>query len=477
MNNFDHAFEGIVTSASSAADQRNIVYTILSDKIICATSPMLLDVGNIVAIKAINREGRPRIEEIEIIGSATQKEIEDALGRLLEKVDIKGNIAKALERHKSAEYSKGMHKISEAIGKAALAFASAYLSGAHIIVRFHNDCDGISGAISINRALAKLSDMLMIGKPYVSWVMQRGIEYDAESAYSDIMEFRNYASTTAPILLITDFGTAPGSGEQLRNTEKQYKIIMLDHHPPYNGFPREGIINYINSWDYGLDSSFTAGLLSSFFAETLADIDTRDMIKASLVGDFSEYADRSDELGQKLSIVLDYLTSIAGRRGSSIEKLTPSYADSLINNPEKFASTFYLASSSLNELLDLGVERAKKLNGDIADIFLLDFSELPKSESGYPLPGRYSSRLQEKLEAINGPRTILVLHYGSYITIRLPRAISGEAKLLEKINKILESSEYAESGGGHNEAASIKVVKDNSGEVLAMLLKELGCHT
>ncbi len=476
MDDIDKAFSGIVTSASSAADQRNIIYTILSDKIICAASSVLLNVGDIVAVKSINSDDKPRIEEVEILGSATVRDIETALGKLPDMIDIEGNAARSLDRHKNAAYSKDMHNIIGELQKAARVFASAYLSGAHIVIRFHNDCDGISGAVSINRALSELSNRLMIGKPTVSWAMQRGIEYDMESAYSDIIEFRNHKSAAAPLLLITDFGTAPGSADQIINAEKQYTIVMLDHHPPYDEFPMERITNYVNSWNHGLNSSFTAGLLSSIFAEILADIDTSDMINASLIGDFSEYADRSDADGQKISIVLDYLTSIAGRNGSSIEKLTPSYADNLINNPDRLASTFYSASNTLNELLDLGVEKVKKMHGDAADVFLLDFSELPKSESGYPLPGRYSSRLQEKLEGINGPRTMLVLHYGSYITVRMPRAISGEVKLLEKINKILELSEYAESGGGHNEAASIKVVKERSGDVLSILLKELGCQ-
>ena len=476
MNSYNRTFEGIVTSVSNAADQRSILYTILSDKVICATSPLVLDVGDVVDVKAVKVGQRASIEKIEIVGEATVGEIDKSIGRLPDMIHVRENVEKMVEKYvKDAPYSDGVLKIAKDVEKAAGAFAAAYMSGAEIIVRFHNDCDGASGAISIYRALAKVAGEFVVGRPSVLWVMQRGIEYDRESAYSDILEFRNHKSAVDPLLLITDFGTTPGSEDQINNPERRHSMIMLDHHPPYPGFPRRRILHYLNPWDYGMDSSFTAGLLSSLFAEALAPIDTADMINASLIGDFSEFANRSDAEGQKLSIVLDYLTSVAGRIGSGIDRLTPGYAESIIKDRERLDSIYYSASGTLNELLDMGIERVKKLRGKFADVFVLDFSELPKSESGYPLPGRYSSRLQEKLEAINGIRTILVLHYGSYITIRLPRKISKEVALLDKINSILKSSEYAESGGGHNEAASIKVDKKRSGEVLSLLLMELGC--
>ena len=104
---------------------------------------------------------------------------------------------------------------------------------------------------------------------------------------------------------------------------------------------------------------------------------------------------------------------------------------------------------------------------------MLDFSHIAKLGYSYPLPGRYSSKLQAHMEALNNGSTITVIHYGNYISIRESRDISKKIRLLEIIERMKESGDVL-SGGGHSEAASIRIGEKGTQEVMKALLTEFG---
>ena len=462
--------DGIVTAVKKSPDPRNNIYTVLSKKAVFAKSRTLLEINDRVDIEL--EDGVITSERV--TGKAPEKDVGAALKRLVGELEIGKNIRKVVQHCKGTQYAHAVSGMADALEKAAAKFMGAYISGAPIIVRFHHDGDGSSGAVSLHRALSDASSRLLDGQRSISWIMHRGVEYDVDSFYADSLELKNYESAHAPVILITDFGTAPGSERQIAETTKSSTLIMLDHHPLYTGFPK-GRVVYINPWDYGSDTNFTAGLLTSIFADSISNVKTEDMKAASLISDFSSFADRSDREAMKNAVILDYLTNVAGRAESGIAKLTPSYIESVIASREKSDEVFYTASNMMNEMLDLGVKNVKsyKCSRGIT-AFVLEFEALPKSNTGYPLPGRYSSRLQERLESVNGENTITVLYYGSYVTLRLSKSISREVGILKVIDEIVGSSDYVESGGGHNEAASIRVNRDHTKEIVSMVLRRLG---
>ncbi len=469
-------FKGIVTAIRKAPDSRNNIYTIISDRALNARSSLMLELNDIVTVKQLDSDDRGQmISALEIEGKADAKEPEAMLSEMIRGLDLGQNAKKMLTSHLKKPYIDTAKKMSAQLQDAAATFLKGYLAGAPMAVRFHNDGDGASGAVSLYRALARLDGNVVEGPRGLSWIMQRGIEYDDASMRNDFTEFSNFESVARPIVFITDFGTAPGSEDQFRDAAKKVDVVMLDHHPVYDTFPSSALRHYINPWEHGGDSNFTAGLLTSLFAEIIHPVETSDMILASLISDYSTFADRSNKAGQRDGILLDYLTSIAGRSDSHIEKLTPRYMESILSDRERADAMFHSAANMMNEMLELGVSGVKSYKcRDGITAFVLDFRSLPRSESGYPLPGRYSSRLQEKLESINGARTIAIVHYGSYITLRLSKEISQLVGMLKIIKKLEEESEYVGSGGGHNEAASIKIDPDGLKSVMKMLLSELG---
>ena len=464
-------YNGIVVSIKRAPDPRNNLYTIASTRVINAKSSVLMELCDSVEVDV--EDGA--ITGARILEKSTEEGALARINELSAGLRIGVNAKKAVGAYAGRQYGEALGRMEKPLEKAAAAFAGAYISGAPIIVRFHHDGDGSSGAVSIYRALSKIAESLMEGQRGVSWVMHKGVEYDRESFYSDTLEFRNYESVCKPVVLITDFGTAPGSEAQIAALSESARLIMLDHHPVYDGFPKEKAASYINPWDYGSDTNFTAGLLASIFAEFIYTVDTEDMKAASLISDFSSFGDRSSKEGMRDAVILDYLTNISGRADSSIQKLTPSYIESILMNREKADEVFYTASSAMDEMLDLGVKKAESYSCSSGiTAFVLDFGTMPRASSGYPLPGRYSSRLQERLEGMNGKRTVTILYYSGYVTMRVSKEVSKSVGILKMIDEIVESSDYAESGGGHNEAASIKVSREHSKDVVDLVLTKLG---
>lgn len=465
-------YKGIVTAIKRASESRNDLYTIVSDKVINARSPLMLELGDAVTVNGINDD---MIGHVEQNGKASAEDYEREIAKAVDGLRIIDNIEEMKGAEIGKPYGKSFGMMSEALNEAAVLFARTYLSGAPIVVRFHHDGDGSGGAVALYRALSKLEGSMSVGHRGVSWMMHRGVEYDAEAFYSDSLEFKNYQSLERPLILIIDFGTAPGSEASIREAAKGCRLMMLDHHPMYDGFPKAQVTKYINPWEYGSDTNFTAGLLACFFSESICRVDTSDMRVASMISDFSSFADRGDRIGMRDAVILDYLTNVAGRQDSSIGRLTPSYIEGILKDKSRADEIFYTASNTMNEMLDLGVKSVRPYkcrNGITA--FVLEFGAMPRNSSGYPLPGRYSSKLQERLESINGKSTITILYYGSYVTMRISKEISKEVGILKIIDRLVRGAGYAGSGGGHNEAASIKVSGGDPVEVVGVVLRELG---
>jgi archaea-specific RecJ-like exonuclease len=452
--------KGIVTSVRASGNSSENTYSIMADKVLQLKSNMQLELYDTVVLVDGN------IKEIR------EKSGKDAYDKLLsdymDRIGLEDNIRGISLDDK--EYGKAAASMMPRLRDAAKLLISGLVSGAPIIVRFHNDGDGSAGAIALYRALSELQEKLFASERAISWEMNRSIAYTLESFYADKMMFGLYNSIEKPILLITDFGTSIESEEAIREACGTCDIIWLDHHVPYEGFPRELIKSYINVCDFGGSSSFTAGLLSCIFAQVLCKVDVKDLGDAALVSDYSIYADFDNEEAVKNSIILDYLTSSSNGMHSK-----PKQMDAILMDREKSDSVFGRANALLNETISTGIKNINcHTNANGIRIYVLDFGQIARLRLDYPLPGRYSSKLQHKLELENNGKTITIVHYGSYISVRLSRDIQESINLLEIIDRLKSTANYSISGGGHKQAASIKTDREHINEMIALLLGELG---
>ncbi len=457
--------EFIVSSIRLSHNPSESIYTSISDSVAQLKGKVQLELydrinddDNFAVPAADGRKG-------------TAKEYGEMLDALIKKVGVQSN-AKSIKLS-GKEYAQIVDSIIPELEKAADTFLRAFLSGAPIVVRFHNDGDGAAGAIALYRSLSALEKKFCKegeGRA-ISWQMNKGIAYTQESFYMDRMLFESYKSIEKPLLLITDFGTSPESEAAMELAKKTCDIIWFDHHLAYSGFPKELVRHYINAFDFGGDSSITAGLECCIFAELLSGNDEKELREASLISDYSKYADFGYKDGIKTALILDFLTS--GSNSSSNSK--PKQMDAILGDKARAEDMYAHASNALEEAINTGIRNirtCKSLSG--INISVLDFAHIAKLELGYPLPGRYSSKLQSHIESINNGNTITVVHYGNYISIRVSSDISDSVDLLRIIERLKVATNGALLGGGHKQAASIKTTEEKMKSTIHMLLVELG---
>lgn len=445
---------GIVTSIRHAGAQP--VYNIVTkEDVLQARCDIQLMLNQAVAVAEGNAIP---------LRDSTSSEYNETVSALLKRL---GSTAIQLS---GTKYSGIAEEMLPAIRGAANKLLAGFVTGAPIVVRFHNDGDGSAGGIALYRALSAVQEKLFPKERSVSWQMNKGISYTLESFYADKLIFDSYESVEKPIVVIIDFGTAQESVDAIKAAHGSCEIIWLDHHVPYDGFPKEMIGSYINPFDFGGDSNFTAGLLGCIFAQLLCNVNVEDLKDAALVSDFSAYADFGNENALKESIILDYLTSSGNDAYTK-----PKHMHSILADKERSESTFRHASGMLEEAITTGMKKMLTYrNAAGTSIHVLDFNHIAKLGLDYPLPGRYTSKLQEKLESRNGGNTITVVHYGNYISIRCSKDMQKSFDILDIIGKLKESTNGEVSGGGHRQAASIRASKERLKEVTRMLLLELG---
>ncbi len=461
--------DGIVTSIRMGSRGNDYRYTVMwPDRVIQMRSAVPLDLHDRIDIDG--KFEAPYTNAKQPHGKASNAECDALIGKFSKSVGIRGNMPRSIGK----KIDEFIDADATAIESCAIALLEAYVSGAPIMVRFHNDGDGSTGAIALYRAFS------FIGKKFfadenanVYWNMNKSIAYSDDSLFADESIFNSYKSIRKPVILLTDFGTTYESENAIKKASGKYSMIWIDHHPVYDGFPYADSDFYINPWTSGMDSNICAGVITTSIAEKLApEIDFTLFKKAALDSDHSKYSTHTEK-AHDLALVLDSLTA-NDRIGYQDKRITPRYLDQTITDSESFARVLNSASAQITESLDIGIKNAKRriTKSGIAT-YVLDYKAVADRRFEYIKQGRYTTKLQDRFEEINGLKTITIVYYRNYISVRVNRGISDSINLLGIIAKLKESVEYIQNGGGHNEAASIKVDYGETDSVLHLLLREL----
>lgn len=339
-----------------------------------------------------------------------------------------------------------------------------------IIVRFHNDADGSSGAVGIYRGISEAVGK-ELARPNTIWMMHKGVSYSTMDAESDILVSRNYSTKEKPLLVLVDFGTSKDSNEGIRIAEKEFEIIWLDHHPIERGFEGTGLEHYINPWMFGADSAYTAGMLACIFARSFSGAETRELEIGSMVGDYSRYAPKGED---EVAMILDLVTSeprLISRSGSG---LTPAEIDSVLDDAARRKELYNYGKVRLDDAIATAMESAKRYSLAGGDLYVLDYEETRNPDSKYPLPGRFASKFLARLESSGRP-SVVVVHFGAFISMRVSAELGDRVDVPGIIARMKTMyPDMIESGGGHKNAASIKLVaKENKKAMIAPLLEQI----
>ena len=345
----------------------------------------------------------------------------------------------------------------DAIRAAGSLLIRKLVCSAPVIVRFHNDVDGSGGALALYTALEDFVSRNRIA-PNVVWIMHRGVSYPAYDALNDVLIANGYSCIEKPLLLIIDFGTTAESNEGIDKLSGIFDIIWLDHHPIIPEFRGAALEHYINPWGYGGNSSYTAGLLASAFSKVLSETDTATFEQASLIGDYSAYANPDDALAQETSTLLDFITSDPeAAYGPSKQNVTPQEIKAVMEDSARKAELVGYANMRMEEAIERGMGSARlhELRGSLA--YVLDFDDVRQEGSRYPLPGRFSSKLLSHIGERAGG-VAMIVYAGSYVLMRTDKELCARISLLDAVNEIKSRyPDLVENGGGHACACALKL--------------------
>ena len=186
--------------------------------------------------------------------------------------------------------------ITENMKPIMVQIANEVKKASKIVIRYHNDADGIVGALAIYQAI----------KPRKIFNYQnRGVTYEPSDA---LMDIRNLQHENNPLIILTDFSTNIESKEARQLIKKSgIPLIIIDHHPTNEKIKDETFM-YLSPWELGGDSFYTAGWMCCEIARILGlnEEKANELSKIALTGDKSIHYDPTEKDKEK-AIVLDYI--------------------------------------------------------------------------------------------------------------------------------------------------------------------------
>jgi RecJ-like exonuclease len=354
------------------------------------------------------------------------------------------------------------------LGQVAERIVRKFVSGAPIIFRFHNDGDGASGAVAIYKALDKLGKEIRLSSHNCIWTMNKGVAYTMQSLSYDQLRLSQFHSVEKPLLCIIDFGTLDESIPVIKKASEYMDIVWLDHHPTYDGFDY-GEALYVNPWLEGYGSDVSAGAMACAVASKIANAKVKDLAKASLLSDHSSYAKEEPET-LKLAVILDAITTDSSSRSSNVN---PKSIIASIEDESVSRSIFSEAKSQMDEAIITGMQHLKVHRHAGFVIAVLDYSRVSDSAYNFVRHGRFTSIFSDSVEEKFGP-SVTIVHNRGLASIRASKILSKRLSLLSIIEKMKGDTDYILNGGGHNEAASVKLEDEYlTEEFLKLLEKEI----
>ncbi|MCC7552716.1 hypothetical protein KO317_03580 [Candidatus Micrarchaeota archaeon] len=326
-----------------------------------------------------------------------------------------------------------------------------------IIIRYHNDADGITGALAIYLALKP--------KRILNY-QNRGVTYEPSDALSDI---RNLQYEEAPLIILTDFSTNSESREARQLIKKSgIPLIIIDHHPIEEQIKKEADI-YLSPWEIGGDSFYTAGWMCCEIAKLLG-LNTEkaeELSKIALTGDKSIHYD-PEEKDKEKSIVLDYI-GIYSKFPNTLE-----FYESVLNDRILFTSISSQAMEKLEEIARVAdkFSSIKKINFSNREIKIV-ILQLDKIVKTFSFPSK-SKATGAVFDKYNEDTPFVLIGYGQkLITIRSNLQAQeigfGSDIIVKKIKENL--SDLILSGGGHPGASAMKIQSNSAKIIVNEILK------
>ncbi len=343
-------------------------------------------------------------------------------------------------------------RLAPEIKKAAEFISDAGKEKNHVLIRFHNDADGVCGGIAIAK---------VVGGRYTA-IQNNSAVYRMSDAMRDAAGLKSESNS---LLILIDFGANDESIDSLEMMKAAgIEIIIIDHHPP-NKKVGKLVSLFVSPWNAGGDSDYSAGFLCSEIARE-AGLDAEEIGRISLAGDKSGLYEPSEEEVKK-ALVLDYVASYGGFPN------TINFYESILAKKSLFLSLYSQASDKIENAFSLAKANTKVKEVGNFKIALVAHDKATKHRE-FPGKGKAVGLVFDDLKG-SGP-FVAIGHGKRVINFRANReAVDAGFNATELIREIKkELKEAIISGGGHSVAASMRVEEGYSKVVLEEVLKRIG---
>ncbi|MBD3397812.1 hypothetical protein GF412_01610 [Candidatus Micrarchaeota archaeon] len=372
---------------------------------------------------------------------------EEAYPKILEKIES-GVEIKEVPLLASGEIPE---KLKGRIYSCARKLIAAKKLGRHIILRFHNDADGIAGALAITKII----------RAYTS--QQNSANYTVYDAMRDI---GNLQGEKNPLVVLLDFGCGAESVEGLKILKASgAEVMIIDHHPNEGGAEENSHL-FLSPWAVSKDegaSSYVAGYLSVEVARACGVSDVERLAPIACAGDKSTILP-IDEKDREAAIVIDYMAAYSGF-GNKLD-----FYKNALENRELYSSVLVQAREALDRITeDVKASMKKRLDGPVS-VYTVDADKVKSKD--FPGKGKITTRAFEL--AGDAPAVVLGV-WKNGLSFRINSgAIEKGVHANEIISSLKEEMpDFIEGGGGHARAASLRIQEGFVDSVVGRIIEKV----
>ena len=346
----------------------------------------------------------------------------------------------------------------------------AILEGQPIMIRHHNDSDGISSGLSLEHACLGLMQELGIDSRYLLFRSpSKAPYYSAGDVLRDMVlskRFIEEESNVTPLIIVADNGSTPEDAFGLNILKTLgYEAMVIDHHNPVvlnNGITSvDGYLSHhLNPYKLGLDSKTSAGQLCYEIGRFVYEKFDEPIIPAVAgisdrcdIPETDRYIEKTgmsrEELG-KIGTAIDYISyQLKHDAGKGV------YEQLYLNNDFVQLINAEVSKGFESQLQStLPYLRTQEINGIV---FSTIDVEKYTMRFTYPAPGSVISRVHEITAAEFPNSPVLTLGYMSdMIIIRANKPVLPVGTILEKLKEKFPNANV--DGGGHEMAGTIRFV-------------------
>ncbi|MFP4568069.1 MAG: DHH family phosphoesterase [Candidatus Woesearchaeota archaeon] len=389
-----------------------------------------------------------------------------------------------VERKEFSIQSDRFEKMQEKFYEIAKRIRYAILNNEPILIRHHNDSDGINSGLAIEQACKLFMNKSGINPDYNLYRSpSKAPFYEVADVFKDITLAKRLTgyNQKKPLILVLDNGSTPEDVFAFKTLKSMgFEAIVIDHHNPViieNGKTSvcPYLSHHLNPYIYGLDSKTSAGMLCYEVARFI-DKDFNNPLMPAIAGisdrcdipETDKYIANTNKTREelaKIGVAIDYLAyqmKFDPGKGLFEEVYTNTELVKMINEKVREGAQTQLQST-------LPYLRVQEING-----ITLSWIDLEKYtlRFTYPTPGKVIGMIHDEVSL--GRENAPVMSLGilsDMIIIRATKPILPVQEIMQTLQKELPEANV--DGGGHEMAGTIKFVQAHGHNILEKIKEML----